>query len=132
MTFGQPLMLWGMLAAAVPLLIHLFDRRRPRPQPFGPIAWVLKSQKRTARRLKLKRILLYTLRTLLLLAIPLALARPELRSRAEAAPVAKGPAATAIVLDASLSMRYRDGGQSLFARAQDEARGALRDRKSVV
>ncbi|QSQ12814.1 BatA domain-containing protein [Myxococcus landrumensis] len=126
MTFGNPWMLLGALGAFIPLLVHLFDRRRPRPHPFGPLAFVLRSQKRTASRLKLKRLLLYTLRTLILLAIPIALARPELSSDAHAAQVVKGPAATAIILDASLSMRWSDG-TSLFERGRDEARDALKD-----
>jgi hypothetical protein len=119
-------MLLGALAALIPLLVHLFDRRRPRPHPFGPLAFVLRSQKRTASRLKLKRLLLYALRTLILLALPVALARPELRRDTDAAAVVKGPAATAIVLDASLSMRWSDG-TSLFERGRDEARDALAD-----
>lgn len=126
MTFGNPLMLLGALGALIPLLVHLFDRRRPRPHPFPPMAFVLRSQKRTASRLKLKRLLLYALRTLILLAIPVALARPELRQDAEAAAAAKGPAATAVVIDASLSMRWTDG-TSLFERGRDEARDALKD-----
>ncbi|NMO17602.1 hypothetical protein HPC49_18300 [Pyxidicoccus fallax] len=126
MTFGNPWMLLGALGALIPLLVHLFDRRRPRPHPFGPLAFVLRSQKRTASRLKLKRLLLYTLRTLILLAIPIALARPELKQDAATAQVVKGPAATAIVLDASLSMRWSDG-TSLFERGRDEARDALKD-----
>ncbi|MBF5041885.1 VWA domain-containing protein [Aggregicoccus sp. 17bor-14] len=127
MSFAQPWMLLGMAAALIPLLVHLFDRRRPRPHPFGPLSFVLRSQKRTASRLKLKRLILYTLRTLILLLIPLALARPQCASEAVAAQSARGPAATVVVLDASLSMRYRDGGRSLFERAQDEARDAFAD-----
>ncbi len=126
MTFAHPWMLLGALAAFIPLLVHLFDRRRPRPHPFGPLAFVLRSQKRTASRLKLKRLLLYVLRTLIFLALPIALARPEWRNDATAAAVVKGPAATAIVLDASLSMRWAEGA-SLFERAQEEARDALSD-----
>ncbi|ADO69088.1 BatA domain-containing protein [Stigmatella aurantiaca] len=127
MTFGNPWMLLGALGALIPVLVHLFDRRRPRPHPFPTMAFVLRSQKRTASRLKLKRLLLYALRTLVLLAIPLALARPELRQdAAAAAAAAKGPAATAVVLDASLSMRWTEG-TSLFERGRDEARDALSD-----
>ncbi|MFL5322123.1 MAG: BatA domain-containing protein [Myxococcaceae bacterium] len=125
MTFAQPLMLLGALAALIPLIVHLFDRRRPRPVPFAAISFVLKSQKRTASRLKLKRLILYILRTLILLALPIALARPELRKEAAAGTVQKGPAATAIVLDASLSMRF-DDGTSLFSKAKDRARDALK------
>ncbi|QRK09843.1 BatA domain-containing protein [Archangium violaceum] len=126
MTFAHPWMLLGALAALIPLLVHLFDRRRPRPHPFGPLAFVLRSQKRTASRLKLKRLLLYALRTLILIALPVALARPEWKQDKAAAAVVKGPAATAIVLDASLSMRWSDG-TPLFERARDEARDALAD-----
>jgi hypothetical protein len=126
MTFGQPWMLLGALAALIPLLVHLFDRRRPRPTPFGAISFVLRSQRRTASRLKLKRLLLYALRTLILLAIPFALARPELRADAQAATLVSGPSATAIVLDASLSMRYARG-ESHFERARELARDALRE-----
>ncbi len=125
MTFAHPWMLAGALAALIPLLVHLFDRRRPRPQPFGAISFVLRSQRRTASRLKLKRLLLYVLRTLIFLALPIALARPEWRREASAH-ATHGPAATAIVLDTSLSMRWADG-ESLFDRARDQARDALKD-----
>lgn len=124
MTFGNPLFLWGMLAALIPVLVHLFDRRRPRPHPFAALAFVLRSQKRTASRLKLRRLILYTLRTLILLAIPLALARPQWQGPTQAATAVKSLAATALILDTSLSMRWRDGG-SLFERAQELAREAL-------
>jgi len=127
MTFAHPWMLLGALAALIPLLIHLFDRRRPRPHPFGAISFVLRSQRRTASRLRLKRLLLYLLRTTILIALPVALARPELKRNAQAATVTRGPAATSIILDASLSMRYADGGTTLFERGRQLARDALRD-----
>ena len=127
MTFVHPWMLLGALAALIPLLIHLFDRRRPRPHPFGAISFVLRSQRRTASRLRLKRLVLYTLRTIILVALPVALARPELRKSAQAASIARGPAATSIILDASMSMRYQDGGTTFFERGRQQARDALRE-----
>jgi hypothetical protein len=124
MTFAHPWLLLGTLAALIPLLVHLFDRRRPRPLPFAALTFVLRSQRRTASRLKLRRLLLYALRTFLLLAFPIALARPEWKRPAQAATVQHGPAATAILLDASLSMRYRDT-ETLFERGRAEVRAAL-------
>jgi hypothetical protein len=112
------------LAALIPLAVHLFDRRKPRPHPFAAMAFVLRSQRRTASRLKLKRLVLYTLRTLILLAIPVALARPELRRPGEAVSRAVGPAATVVVVDRGLAMRFVDG-QSLFEKARTEARSAI-------
>ncbi len=126
MSFAHPAFLFGCLAALIPLLVHLFDRRRPRQVPFGAISFVLRSQKRTASRLKLKRLLLYGLRTLILLALPIALARPEWKRDSLTPSASLGPAATAIILDGSLSMRWSDG-TSNFERARDEAKAALRE-----
>lgn len=125
MTFAQPWFLLGALAAFIPLLVHLFDRRRPREVPFAALDFVLRSQKRTASRLKLKRLLLYVLRTLFFLAIPLALARPSFSS-ADTLATPKGLAATAVVLDTSFAQRW-SGGSALFDTARDEARAALRE-----
>jgi hypothetical protein len=123
-TFVHPWLLAGALAALLPLLVHLFDRRRPKPRPFAAIAFVLKSHRRTASRLRLKRLLLYTLRTLLLLAVPVALARPQLIRPGLAAARTLGPAATALVVDRSLAMRFKESDR-LFSRAKDEARSAV-------
>lgn len=125
-SFANPLLAWGALAAAIPILVHLLQRRRPRPHPFAAIELVRRSQQRNVRRLRLRRLLLLAARTLILLAIPLALARPQLsRGDDPAAAASKGPAATAIVLDASLSMSFRDRGETLLERARDDARGVL-------
>jgi len=125
MEFEHPLFLWGALAAAIPLLVHLFDRRKARPLKFAAIDFVLRSRKRAASRLRLRRIILYTLRTLLFLAIPIALARPHRAVAKTANATPKGPAATAIVLDASMSMRTELNGQTLFASAQALTRDVL-------
>ncbi len=125
MTFAHPWLLLGMLGALIPVLVHLFDRRRSRQVPFAAISFVLRSQKRTASRLRLKRLILYALRTLLLLAVPLALARPEL-SETGVVRAAKGAAATVIVVDTSLSMRWGDGA-SLFDEARKQARAAAQE-----
>jgi hypothetical protein len=123
--FVNPALLWGLLAAAIPLAVHLFFRRRPRPTPFPAVDFILRARRETERRLRLKRILLFAARTLLLVAIAAAIARPRLESPSAAAQVAQGPRATAVVLDASGSMRYRLGGRTLFERARADALGAL-------
>ncbi len=125
LSFVNPALLWGLLAAAIPVAIHLFFRRRPRPTPFPAIDFILRARRETQRRLRLKKILLFTARTLLLAAIATAIARPRAEQPGSGAPIAVGPRATAIVLDASGSMRYQLGGQTLFERALADARDAL-------
>ena len=125
-SFANPLLAWGALAAAIPVIVHLIQRRRPKPHPFAAIELVLRSQKRNVRRLRLKRLLLLAARTLLLLLVPLALARPRFETAsASAAAAPKGPAATAIVLDTSLSMGWSEDGHALLDRARADAREVL-------
>src|SRR6267142_2990159 len=123
--FAHPSYLWGLFAVALPILVHLFNQRRPRPLAFGAIEFVLRSQRQKARRLRLRQILLLALRCLLIAAVALALARPSLKPRGVEAAQTSGPQATALVLDASLSMRYRVGTRTLFEKARAEALSAL-------
>jgi Aerotolerance regulator N-terminal len=125
LSLAHPGYLWGALAVGLPILIHLFNRRQPRPLPFGAIEFVLRSHRQKKRQLRLRQLLLLLARCLLLLSIALALSRPSLLPQGGAASSASGPQATALVLDASLSMRYRLEGKTLFATARAEALAAL-------
>jgi len=123
--FAHPAYLWGLLGIALPILVHLFNQRRPRPLSFGAIEFVLRSQRQKARRLRLRQILLLAMRCLLIGAVALALARPSLKPHGVQAAAATGPQATALVVDASFSMRYRLGSRTLFERARAEALATL-------
>ncbi|BDG09617.1 vWA domain-containing protein [Anaeromyxobacter paludicola] len=128
LSFLHPGLAWGLLAAALPLAIHLFFRRRPRPVPFPAIDFILRARQQTERRLKLRKLLLFAARTLLLAAVAGAIARPRLvRDAAAAAAAPRGPSAVAIVLDASASMTYQLGGRTLFERGRALALQALDD-----
>src|SRR3989449_7717395 len=122
---SHPAYLWGLLAIALPILVHLFNQRRPRPLSFGAIEFVLRSHRQKARRLRLRQILLLAFRCLLIAAVALALARPSIKPRGVQAAQSSGPQATALVLDASLSMRYRVASKTLFEKARSEALAAL-------
>jgi len=54
LAFAHPAYLWGLAAMALPILVHLFNQRRPRPLAFGAIDFVLRSQRQKARRLRLR------------------------------------------------------------------------------
>jgi hypothetical protein len=123
--FLNPGLLWGLLAASLPLVVHLLFRRRARPLAFPAIDLILRARRQTERRLRLRRILLFTARTLVLAAIAVAIARPKLESPAAAAEAPRGPAAVAIVLDTSASMSYRLGGRTLLEQAKADAVDAL-------
>jgi hypothetical protein len=79
MTFLNPLALFGLLAAALPILLHLLNLRKLRTVEFSTLAFLKELQKTRIRRLKLRQILLLILRTLLILLIVIAFSRPTLR-----------------------------------------------------
>lgn len=122
--FANPALMWGLLAAGVPLAIHLLSRRRAKRMAFAAMEFVLRSRKQKIVRIRLRQILLLLLRTAVVALVALALARPLLESQRPAS-AAAGQTAVAVVLDASMSMRYRLKNQSLIDRARSEARSLL-------
>ena len=125
MSFDHPGLAAFAALALLPPLLHLLDRRKARVHAFAALEFLLRAQRGGERRFRLRRLLLLLSRMALLAAVPLALARPHLDTPRARATVTSGPQATAFVFDGSGSMRYRRGGQSLFARAQQEGRRQL-------
>ncbi|MCL2012156.1 MAG: BatA domain-containing protein [Cystobacterineae bacterium] len=123
--FSQPWMLLGLAAATLPFLVYLFFRLKPKPRPFGPMGLLLKSLQHTASLWKLRRLLIYALRSLLLAALALALARPWLDKTTTTPTTMQGEAATVLVLDASFSMRYALGKQTALEVAKNQALQAI-------
>src|SRR5438552_10339834 len=79
MTFLNPLYLIGLAASALPVLFHLFARRRSRRVEFSSLRFLQKLEKTSMRAVKIRQILLLIIRTLLITAVVLAFARPALR-----------------------------------------------------
>lgn len=125
MNFLAPLMLLGLAAAAVPIVIHLIGRRRAPVRRFAAMDFLLGTNRRVARRLRLREMLLLALRVLVALAIPLVLAKPFVSCSATGPLVARGPQAVVLVVDNSFTMGYRRGGESLFEAAKARARQVL-------
>ncbi|MBP5320026.1 MAG: BatA domain-containing protein [Kiritimatiellae bacterium] len=76
MLFLNPYLLLALLGVAVPVLIHLFNRRNAREIPWGAMRFLLDSLMRRRRSLLLEEMLLLAVRCLLVGAAVLAFARP--------------------------------------------------------
>jgi hypothetical protein len=125
MSFLAPFMLLGLLGAAVPIWIHLRGRRRAPIVRFAAMDFLLGSNKRVARRLRVREIVLLAMRVGACLVFALALAKPLTSCRATGPVVQRGPQAVALVIDDSFTMGYRSGGETLLARAKERARRTL-------
>ncbi len=126
--FGSLGMLaWG-LAAALPILIHLWSRRRYRKERWAAMEFLLTAMRKNARRIQLEQWLLLAVRTAILLLFALALADPQLSlltgwtggGRA-------GQTHVVLVIDGSYSMDYRRENKSRFDSARDLARQFVAD-----
>src|SRR5437868_1018415 len=74
-----------MLAAAIPVILHLSGRSKPIVHRFPAMRFILRSQRSSSRALRLKHILVLLLRILAIVLICLAMARPYLNGSAIAA-----------------------------------------------
>ena len=119
--FGSPLMLWGMAIGGAPILIHLLHRRRYLEVPWAAMRFLIAATKKQSRRLRLEQILLLIVRTLVVLLIALALARPSVETFGEYFR-AEGPRHRIIVIDATFSMGYTSNDRTRFDRAKELAR----------
>ncbi len=115
MTFLNPFFLFGLLAIAVPIALHLFDLQRPKKMIFTNVAFLREiiQQQSSARRLKHWLILLA--RILFIIFLVLAFAQPILNP-SQSKPQASG-AAIQVYIDNSYSLQNEADQQSLLEKA---------------
>jgi len=104
--------------AAIPILIHLLNRRRVKKVYFSSLEYLKSLQKTRMRRLKIKQLLLLLIRILAVLFIVAAFARPALRGGYTAGLGAAAKTSAVIMLDNSLSMSAETREGSLFEQGQ--------------
>ena len=117
MAFLNPFFLFGLLAAGIPLIIHLWNRRRVVTIDFSSLMFLMAAHRENARRFQLRQLLILLLRMAIVALIALALARPFLTL---GLPVASVRAKTdiVVVLDNSYSMAYQDVDGIRFEKAK--------------
>src|SRR6266508_999402 len=121
-SFIHPLALLGLTAAAIPALLHLLQRRIPPELDFPAVRYLSAAERESARRLKLRHLLLLILRTALIVAIVLAAARPLVPLRGGGA---HQPTAAVIILDNSLSAGAVVDGGLVLDRLRVAARSSV-------
>ncbi|MEW5981092.1 MAG: BatA domain-containing protein [Acidobacteriota bacterium] len=133
MTFLAPALLAGLLAVAIPVVLHLVQRERRVLVEFPSLMFLQKIPYQSTRRRAIRHWLLLALRVLAFALMALAFARPFLPGTALVASDAGAGRDVVILLDRSYSM----GHAGTWDRARDAARGAIRalgptDRATIV
>lgn len=124
MNFLNPFALIGLVAAGIPVLLHLLNLRKLRVVNLGTLRFLQELQQTRVRKLRLKQLLLLILRTLIVVFAVFALARPTTPS---ALPLLSSTsrASVVILIDNSASMEAADQRGVRFQQAKEAARDII-------
>ena len=126
MTFLSPLLIWGTLLGAIPIIIHLLNRRRFRRVEWAPMRYLKLTIQRNRRKIQIEELLLLLLRIALPVLLFFFLARPVMNPTGLERWLGSGGRASHVVLiDDSLSMGYSASGPPAFRRAREAAAALL-------
>lgn len=116
--FVSPLLFWaGLIGIALPVLIHLLNKRRFRRVDWAAMDFLLQAQKINKRRVKLEDFLLLLLRCLIMALLGLLLARPFFTFDSGGGLFKSARHERVILLDDSLSMNAQTGGTTPLTEA---------------
>jgi len=123
--FLNTLFLFGLAAMALPIIIHILNRRRLRRVPFSSLEFIVELSQRRMSKVNLRRWIVLLLRTLAIVLIALAFARPTIRTAAALFMPGSVPKHVVICLDASMSMSAEHETGTAFTLAKDIAKGVV-------
>ncbi len=126
MFFVNPwIMAFGVAAAFVPVLVHWLTRPRPVLRPLSTVRFVLEAVKQRRARHRLRDFVILAARSLAVLLLAAAIARPLLGRRPPVQSGAPGLRARVVVFDVSQSMAARTKGIQAIERARPVAAAHL-------
>lgn len=117
-------LIFGILASGIPIILHLVYRRRAPRVLFSTLRFIRLSVEQTARRRKIRELLLLLLRIGAILFLALALS--EMLSFSSGLGDGRG-VSVAVVMDNSYSMSAEFNNVAHYGRAQENATKILRD-----
>lgn len=129
MIFLNPTVLFGLIAASIPLIIHLINFKKLNKIEFSTLSFLKELQKSKIKKVKIKQWLLLLLRTLIITFLVLAFAKPTLESNSYI-DLSPGNSVSLFILDNSFSMQYVDDEGSYFNKAKKAAKEIINKNES--
>jgi hypothetical protein len=121
MTFINPIFLSALAAVAIPVIVHILSRRRVPVIYFSSLRFLRPSDRRSMKRINLRRLVLLLLRIAGIALIALAFSRPVVRGGLAALFPGGGALSGCILVDRSYSMGVDEEEGTLFERAKMRA-----------
>lgn len=120
MIFANPAFLWGLLALAIPIAVHLFQFRRYKKVYFSNVDRLTVLQTENRRRSNLRRWLVLLMRCLAIIFLVLAFAQPTLPGKGQL--LRSGATVVSVYIDNSFSMENSGSDGSQLEAAKQKAR----------
>ncbi len=120
MVFLNPTILFGLLAASIPIVLHFLNLRKIRKIEFSTLSFLKELQKSKIRKIKIKQLLLLLLRILIILFLVASFARPTLESTILDAVGSKAKTTAVFILDNSFSMSVVNDKGSYLNQAKEQ------------
>ncbi|MGE5499298.1 MAG: BatA domain-containing protein [Syntrophothermus sp.] len=127
MTFLNPAVLIGLIATAIPVLLHLLNLRKLKRIDFSTLAFLKELQKNKIRKIKLKQWLLLVLRTLIILLAVASFARPALQGLSIGGTTSSAKTTAVFIIDNTLSMSVISDKGSSFNRERQIIKSLLNE-----
>jgi len=125
MSFLNIALLGGILALAIPIVIHLFHKSRFQILKWGAMHLLEAVIRKNQRRIKIEQIILLLIRASIPAILALCMARPVWKGMRKL--VGEARTSTVVLLDNSYSMAASRAGTSNFSLAKDEAARLLNE-----
>lgn len=114
-----------MLAASIPVIIHLLNLRKLKRVEFSTLAFLKEIQKTKIRRIKLKQWILLLLRVLIIAALVASFARPAIQNSGISGTAATSKSSSVFLIDDTFSMSVVNENGSSFNQAKEAAKSIL-------
>src|SRR3954470_23072269 len=118
----SPWFLGGALAVGVPIWLQLLKRSKTDPKQFPSLMFFEHRETSSVQHRRLDFIMLFILRTLMLLILALLFAHPYFR---QSTPAGRGERMVVVAVDRSFSMRASSGSGTRLDQAKTEALNVL-------
>ena len=125
MVFLNPSILLGLLAASIPIIIHILNFRKLQKVEFSTLAFLKELQKSKIKKIKIKQWLLLLLRTLIIIFLVLAFARPTLDNVTLIGGSSTAKTSSVFIIDNSFSMSYVGDDGSSFSKSKMLAKNII-------
>jgi uncharacterized membrane protein len=125
MTFLNPAVLFGLLAAGIPIVIHLLNLRKLKKIEFSTLLFLKELKKNKIRKIQLKQWLLLALRILVILFLVMAFSRPTIKGISIGGTTSLAKTTAIFILDDTYSMSVVGDNGSYFNQAKSLLRTHL-------